>query len=106
MNMKTFRFLLALAVIIPASAFAVAGTLSTLTIFYPDGTSPETQKQVSNYLTHDLTLIEGHFFTTAITQSFSGSTGQLNELIQMLQLNRFELKVEFADLKDDGVTFW
>jgi hypothetical protein len=50
-------------------------------------------------------LIEGRFFSTEVTQSFSASTGKLNELIQLLHTNQFELKVEFADLKDEGVTF-
>ncbi len=62
-------------------------------------------KKVSNYLTHDVTLIEGHFFSTEITQSFSASTVKLNELIQLLHTNQFQLKVEFADLKDECVTF-
>jgi hypothetical protein len=54
----------------PTSAFAVAGTLSTLTLAFPDGTPPEIQEKVSHYLTHDLALIEGKFMSTHITQSF------------------------------------
>ena len=105
MSMKRILLLFALAVIIPTSAFAVAGTLSTLTLAFPDGTPPEIQEKVSHYLTHDLALIEGKFMSTHITQSFSGSTSRLSELIQMLHTNQFALNVGFADLKDDRVNF-
>jgi hypothetical protein len=105
MNMKRILLLLALSLIVPASVFAVAGKLDTLTFGFPDDTPTETQKKVHAYLTHGITWIEGHFMNTAITQTFSGSAGQLNELIQMLQTNRFELTVEFADLKDNRVAF-
>jgi len=103
--MKRILLLFALAVIIPVSAFARGGKLSTLTVFFPNGTPTESMKEVSNYLTKDLTLIEGSFINQFITQSFSGSTGKLIELIELLHTNQFELKVAFADLKDDRVTF-
>src|SRR5437762_1646913 len=89
MIMKRILLLAAIAVIAPACAFAVAGKLDTLTFGFPDGTPTETQKKVHDYLTHDITLIEGHFMNTAIAQGFSGSADQLSELIQMLHTNRF-----------------
>jgi hypothetical protein len=95
--------LFAFAAIIPTSAFAWAGKLSTLTLAFPDGTPPETQEKVRHYL--DLTFVEGEFMNQHITQRFSGSADHLSELIQMLHTNRFELKVEFADLKDERVSF-
>ncbi len=61
MNMKRSLLLLALAVIIPASAFAWGGKLSTLTVFFPNGTPTETMKNVSNYLTNRLLIWQSFF---------------------------------------------
>lgn len=103
--MKTIPFMLALAIIVPASAFAWFSTFSSPQLGFPDGTPPETINKVINYLNKDLTFIEGNFFNEYTTQRFSGSASKLNDLIQLLHVSRFELKVAFADLKDDRVTF-
>ena len=103
--MKTITLVFALAIIVPASAFAWFASFSSPQLGFPDGTPPETIKKVIDYLNKDLTFIDGNFFNEFTTQKFSGSASKLNDLIQLLHVSRFELKVAFGDLKDDRVTF-
>jgi hypothetical protein len=103
--MNPRRLSLALALLIPMSALAWGGKLSTLTVFYPADTPAETAKKVNDYLTQDVTLVEGKFINEFITQTFSCSTAKLNELISLLRTNQFDLTVTFADLADGRLAF-
>jgi hypothetical protein len=103
--MKTILLLCALTLLSSASAFARGGKLSTLTLGFPDGATPEARAKVINFLTQEFTMIEGSFINQFTTQSFSGSTTKLNELIRLLNASQFELKVAFGDMKDDRVVF-
>jgi hypothetical protein len=103
--MKKMLVLFASTMIVPVLAFAWAGPLSTPQLGFPAGTSSETQKKVTDYLNKEVKFVEGSFFNETTTQRFSGSTAKLNELIQLLHKAHFELKVEFADLKDARIAF-
>ncbi len=103
--MKRIILLFALAAALPTSAFARGGELSTITLGFRDGTPSEIRTKVHNFLNQNYTFVKGTFLNTFISQRFAGSPGKLNDLIQLLHASQFELKVEFADLKDDGATF-
>ena len=102
--MKRILFLLAFEVIIPASAFAWAGKLSTPQLAFAEDTPKETVKKVDTFINKDLTFVEGSFFNALNTMRFSGSTAKLNDLIQLLHNAQLEVKVTFDDFKDDRVT--
>jgi len=103
MNMKQNIIAVTLAIIVPVSAFALGGNISSPQLQFPDGAKHETIVKLLDYLRNDLMFIEGSFINEFTSQGFSGSARKATGLIQLLQQSDFELTVQFADLKDDRI---
>jgi hypothetical protein len=103
MNMKQNIIAVTLAIIVPVSAFALGGNISSPQLQFPDGAKHETIVKLLDYLRNDLMFIEGSFINEFTSQGFSGSATKATGLIQLLQQSGFELTVQFADLKDDRI---
>src|SRR5437870_5494943 len=86
-------------------AKALSFDISEPQLVFPERTPPETEKEVIKFLNKAVTFVQGGFMNDSLGEGFSGSTAKLNDLIQLLHTCRFELKLEFADFKNDGVSF-
>ncbi len=103
MGMRHVILAVVLAVIIPVSAFGLAGKIPSPQLQFPDRATQETVSEVLNYLRNQLTFVDGSFFSESSSQNFSGSAPDVTGLIQLLQRSGFGLTVQFADLKDDRI---
>ena len=104
MNMKQCILAVALATIVPVSAFALGGKISSPQLQFPDGATQETIAKVLDYLRNDLGFVEGSFVNEFSSQEFSGSAKKVTGLIQLLERSGFEFTVRFGDLNDDRIT--
>ncbi len=105
MSMKTILLMLALAMVIPSSAFGFGASFSSPQLGFPKGTPPSTIDQVLHYLQKEVTFVDGSFINEFTTQDFSGSPRNVTDLIQLLHRSGFELKITFADLRNDRIAF-
>lgn len=103
MNMKQIILAVALAIVIPVSAFGLGGSFSSPELQFPDRATPETTSKVLDYLRNDLTFVEGSFVNEFTNQEFSGSATKVTGLIQLLQRSGFGLTVQFLEIKDDRI---
>ena len=101
MSVKQIIFAVALAVVIPVSAFGLGGSISSPELQFPERATQDTISNVLDYLRADLTFVEGSFVNEFTSQSFSGSATKVTGLIQLLQRSGFGFTVQFSDLKDD-----
>jgi hypothetical protein len=103
MSMKQIILAVALALIIPVSAFGLGGSISSPELQFPDRTTQDTISKVLDYLRNDLIFVEGSFVNEFASQGFSGSPTKVTGLIQLLQRSGFGFTVQFSDLKDDRI---
>jgi hypothetical protein len=104
--MKRILLLAAAVMTVATSVFGWGGPISSPQLGFPTGTSKETVTKVIQYLSKDVTFVDGNFLNEYSHQGFSGSAKKVGELIDLLHtVGKFELRVSFANLKDDRIAF-
>ncbi|MFM6129068.1 MAG: hypothetical protein ACKPBV_10045 [Sphaerospermopsis kisseleviana] len=101
------RILASAAVMMVAvSVLGWGGPISSPELGFAAGTSKEAITKIMQYLRKEVTFVDGNFINEHTYQGYSGSARKLDELIKLLHdVGKFQMKVSFANLKDDRITF-
>ncbi|MBA2670209.1 MAG: hypothetical protein H0U67_07565 [Gemmatimonadetes bacterium] len=88
-----------------SSAFGMSAPIPGPKLAFPDGTTSKTMENVLNALRYDVTFVDGRFLNEYTWMRFSGSAEQVNRIIELLHGAGFQVRVGFADYRDDRVSF-
>jgi hypothetical protein len=103
--MKLSFLLFIVAFVLPEVAFGLGGAIRSPRLGFPDNTPPEAIKKVMDTLNGDFTFVDGGFINEITSQRFTSPVKKLGALIVLLHDAHFKLRLAFAELKSESVTF-